>query len=450
VQESLGLMSVLAAGFAKVRKEYASFAQLTPDTARQFLTQYESDAGLFGHANDATKWAGVQVCRKVQTEGKDPRPLASFQTSLLKWAEALAGSDGMAVSEQAVLGSLRQLWGSAGPSDPSSPVQEKSMSEDQIQGDYQACEDLLWSGDSRDDYIKEHIDRLSIWRKSAEAMDPRGQLLYGLCFFYGHGEAESESTAVEWFRRSADQGDANAQYNLGMCFSNGWGVEQDEGTATHWFRKVSAQGHRGSAKVLTKAIAEQFVADDSSVYLDEFTDIDDEAAAILSTYQGTLGLPQLFNLTDSAAHSLSQHSGDLDLKRIENLSASAAKALAQHRGTLDLSLLETLCGVDARLFRDLNKLAPFSIFENFTPEMEELYRQAKLAAEDDLGNALLYCHSPANGRNSHDSFFDFWGSLSKCRNFPLWLMYDESDESWNFFEGTQEEVIASLKSIAEK
>lgn len=56
VQESLGLLSVLAAGFAKVRsKEYASFSQLTPKTARQFLSQYECYAGLFGHANEATK-----------------------------------------------------------------------------------------------------------------------------------------------------------------------------------------------------------------------------------------------------------------------------------------------------------------------------------------------------------------------------------------------------------
>ena len=64
-QESLGLLTVIAAGFAKVRKEYASFTQLTPEAARRFLSHYESDSGLFGHASEATKWAGVKLCHMV-------------------------------------------------------------------------------------------------------------------------------------------------------------------------------------------------------------------------------------------------------------------------------------------------------------------------------------------------------------------------------------------------
>ena len=50
LQESPGLLSGVAAGFAKVRKEYASFTQLTLATARQFLLQYESDSGPYGYA----------------------------------------------------------------------------------------------------------------------------------------------------------------------------------------------------------------------------------------------------------------------------------------------------------------------------------------------------------------------------------------------------------------
>lgn len=38
VQLSLGLLSVVAAGFVKGRKEYAPFQQLTADSARQFLS----------------------------------------------------------------------------------------------------------------------------------------------------------------------------------------------------------------------------------------------------------------------------------------------------------------------------------------------------------------------------------------------------------------------------
>ena len=113
VQESLGLISVLASGFAKVRKEYASFTQLTPDTARQFLSQYESDAGLFGHANEATKWAGVNVCRNVEAKCGDSGPVNAFCGTLVSWAESVASADGMSPEEQQHLNAFRQMFASA-------------------------------------------------------------------------------------------------------------------------------------------------------------------------------------------------------------------------------------------------------------------------------------------------------------------------------------------------
>jgi hypothetical protein len=111
VQESLGLLSVLAVGFAKVRKEYAAFTELSPETARQFLSQYESDAGLFGHINDATKWAGVDVCRQVEACCGDSQPINNLRHALVQWAEAIAASDETSESEEAVLYSIRGLMG---------------------------------------------------------------------------------------------------------------------------------------------------------------------------------------------------------------------------------------------------------------------------------------------------------------------------------------------------
>lgn len=114
IQESLGLLSVLAAGFAKVRsKEYASFTQLTPDTARQFLSQYESDSGLFGHANEATKWAGVTACHNIEATCGDSGPLNSFGGALVSWAGSVASADGMSTSEQQHLAAIRSLCTSA-------------------------------------------------------------------------------------------------------------------------------------------------------------------------------------------------------------------------------------------------------------------------------------------------------------------------------------------------
>lgn len=109
VQVSLGLLSVVAAGFAKVRKEYAAFQQLTADSARQFLSQYESDPGLFGHANEATKWSGVELCRNMQIHFDVPEPLETFGGAIVAWAEEIGGSDEFDATERHLLESLRRI-----------------------------------------------------------------------------------------------------------------------------------------------------------------------------------------------------------------------------------------------------------------------------------------------------------------------------------------------------
>ena len=65
-------------------------------------------------------------------------------------------------------------------------------------------------------------------------------------------------------------------------------------------------------KVLTKEIAEQFLADAKSVELSLFTTIEDAAAENLSKYKGRLYLNGLSEISDSAADSLSKQ-GDLVL-----------------------------------------------------------------------------------------------------------------------------------------
>lgn len=109
VQESLGLLSVLAAGFAKVRKEYASFSSLTPHTVRDFLTQYGMDNGLFGYENTATQWAGVKACRNVKEHCNDSGPLEHFGQTLVDWAQQLIAADGVQPVEQALLDQLKSL-----------------------------------------------------------------------------------------------------------------------------------------------------------------------------------------------------------------------------------------------------------------------------------------------------------------------------------------------------
>lgn len=112
VQESLGLLQVLAGGFAKVRsKDYGAYASLSHTNARDFLAFYTADKGLFGYANEATKWAGVELCRNIQSHCGESGPLEAFGSSLVAWGEAIAGSDSQDPREQIMLSTLRETCG---------------------------------------------------------------------------------------------------------------------------------------------------------------------------------------------------------------------------------------------------------------------------------------------------------------------------------------------------
>ncbi len=61
--------------------------------------------------------------------------------------------------------------------------------------------------------------------------------------------------------------------------------------------------------LLTGEIAERFLKDEDSVDLEEFTAMEDAAAASLAKHKRGLSLDGLTRLSDSAAESLSKHQG---------------------------------------------------------------------------------------------------------------------------------------------
>ena len=127
-----------------------------------------------------------------------------------------------------------------------------------------------------------------------------------------------------------------------------------------------------SEKILTKEIAEQFLILERSVDLDEFSILDDNASAVLSTYSGdALSFEGLTELSETSAGNLSRYAGDLSLGSAypigslgqiplgvaeclsnfkgENLYLSlseicdkAAASLSKYEGCLDLSGLTTI------------------------------------------------------------------------------------------------------------
>ena len=87
------------------------------------------------------------------------------------------------------------------------------------------------------------------------------------------------------------------------------------------------------SKILTKAIAEQYLEDEDSVNTSHFTSIEDAAAQALSQHQGWLYLAYLTSLSDKAAEALAQHKGVLNLSdKAKEPVGRARKRLAKKKG----------------------------------------------------------------------------------------------------------------------
>ena len=82
-------------------------------------------------------------------------------------------------------------------------------------------------------------------------------------------------------------------------------------------------------KVLTKEIAAQFLVDEYSVKLEEFTKLEDDAAKVLSKCESDLNLSGLKELSDSSATFLESFEQKIDLSGLSELSESAIVSFAR-------------------------------------------------------------------------------------------------------------------------
>ncbi len=117
--------------------------------------------------------------------------------------------------------------------------------------------------------------------------------------------------------------------------------------------------------MLTKELAEQWLEDEDSLNLSQFTYIEDAAAESLSRHEGDLELNGLTSLSDAAAESLSKYQGySLSLNGLTTLSDRAAISLSRFIGeTLLLNGVATLSAIAGDALADydgdlsLNSLA---------------------------------------------------------------------------------------------
>ena len=347
------------------------------------------------------------------------------------------------------------------------------MSDEIIQADFNSCDDLLCSEEGRGDFIKDNIERLSVWKESAEAGDARGQLLYGLCFFYGHGVEESDEVAVDWFQKAAEQGNAQAQCSLGLCYENGWGVEKNKSLSVELFKKAAAQGHSQaienlpllakielgleSHKVLTKEIAEQLLEDEFFGDLSEFTKIEDGAASVLATFTGeeespedeTLYLDALCELSGHAASELGQFPGSFSLNGLKALDKRVAEHLSSSNVSLSLAGISSISDEDAKHLckcKNLNLSGIENLSDSAATELGRMEgERLSLCGLSDVSDTAISHLSKANveelelgGENfvlSESSSTQLSGSNAQCLYVTTRSITDATAEGLSQFEG---------------
>ena len=241
VEVSKSFLAKAAANYAKVRSQYAPFASLKDAEIIPFLKMYQRDTGSFGHLHTSTKWSGIAVCQNIAKKTGDSTALNTLRETLLKGAKALLLADGMDQKEVIYLKKLEEEL--HGKTSAPKPVQNTSGMDSAlaaiIQGDFKALEA---SSDSAE-WIKGNCTRITSWQKTAELNDPRGQVLLGLCFIFGHGVKKNHNEAVKLQMKAAGQGLAAGQYNFGVCYSNGVGVQEDKKEAIKWYQLAAEQGY---------------------------------------------------------------------------------------------------------------------------------------------------------------------------------------------------------------
>ena len=86
---------------------------------------------------------------------------------------------------------------------------------------------------------------------AAEKGHKKAQYRLGRCYDKGHGMAENNSLAFQWYMKSAKQGYGKAQYHLGKCYMKGKGVTADQKKATSWLKKA-VKNEKSGKEILAK------------------------------------------------------------------------------------------------------------------------------------------------------------------------------------------------------
>ena len=96
--------------------------------------------------------------------------------------------------------------------------------------------------------IRDEIEALKWFRRSAELNNVYAQYYLGLCYEGGIGGAvPSDKEAYNWYLISAQQNNAQAQNKLGNFYMKGRrGIEKNYAKAVEWYTKAAEQGEESA------------------------------------------------------------------------------------------------------------------------------------------------------------------------------------------------------------
>lgn len=116
------------------------------------------------------------------------------------------------------------------------------MNDQVVKADFEACHALLQRGHGRSSFIEENVEHIDAWKEGAEAGDANAQVLYGLCYYYGHGVEEDEARAIELFTKAAENNNLHGQFSLAQIYINEEYENESYETAIDLFRNAAEEG----------------------------------------------------------------------------------------------------------------------------------------------------------------------------------------------------------------
>lgn len=113
---------------------------------------------------------------------------------------------------------------------------------------------------------KDYSAALPKLKLAAEKGHKKAQYRLGRCYDKGHGTAEDNVTAYQWYSKAAAQGHAKSQMQVAKCYMKGKGVAADEQKAKAWLAKA-VKNQKGGDEVKAKLKEEAADGDKDAVRL---------------------------------------------------------------------------------------------------------------------------------------------------------------------------------------